>query len=215
MVETQGTSKQLATRVGRRQTAWKSQDMPYPPGLRRSSAMHAHDEPVREIIAAVSRAFWNVPYPGDDRLLAEDCCDSHELERLQSQGWNSHWTNVPEEVIEWHADSLPFLSPEAFRFYLPAFIIYSLRTAESKAPVLPFLVYDLMNTAEGKRQCHQRRVALLSPEQTSAVLVFLIYVRDELKDPMSSREAGIAIESYWARAGAGRQGEESGTGPTE
>src|SRR4030042_1474845 len=159
-------------RVGRRQGARKSHNR-FPLGLRRSSTMPADCEPVRDIVAAVNRAFWNVPYPGDDRLLAEDCCDSHELERLQSQGWNSHWANVPEEVIEWHANSLAFLSPEAYRFYLPAFIIYSLRRPESEEPVLPFLVYDLMSTAEGSRECDQRRAAVLSREQRNAGLAFL------------------------------------------
>ena len=101
--------------------------------------MHAYNECVRQLRDAVRRAFWDVPYPGDDRLLADDCNSPDEVEKLQSQDWNSHWTNVPDRVIEWHANRLAFLSPEAYRFYLPAFIIYSLEKPESSEPVLPFL----------------------------------------------------------------------------
>ncbi|MHB1037231.1 MAG: DUF6714 family protein [Pirellulales bacterium] len=163
--------------------------------------MDAYNECVKQLTDAVRRAFWDVSYPGDDILLADDCYDLHELERLQFREWNSHWANVPDNVIEQHANSLPFLSPEAYRFYLPAFIIYTLEKPESSAPVLPFVVYDLMDTAEGRRDCYERRIALLSPEQKCAVLDFLQYVRDELKDAMCSREAGIAIERFRGRFG--------------
>jgi len=173
--------------------------------------MHAYNDRVRQLIDSVRRAFWDVPYPGDDRLLEEDSSAIYEVEKLQSQDWNSHWANVPDSVIEWHANRLAFLSPEAYRFYLPAFISYSLEKPESSEPVLPFLVYNLMETAERKRDCYQRRIALFTPEQKSVVLDFLNFVRDDLKDAMCLREASIAIEWYWGRAGGGHKSEENGT----
>jgi hypothetical protein len=152
---------------------------------------------VRQLTEGVRQAFWGVAYPGDDALLVEDSFDCLELEKLQSQEWNSHWAKVPDEMIEWHANSLAFLSPEAYRFYLPAFILYTLQKPEATSPVLPYLIYDLLATAEGKRACHRRRIAVMSPEQKRAVLDFLKYVRDELKDVMCVQEAAAAIAIHW------------------
>ncbi len=92
------------------------------------------------------------------------------------------------------------MSPEAFRFYLPAFITYVLEKPESDKPVLPFLIYELMNTAEGAtphgkwRTLCERRIGLLSSEQKKVVFDFLEYVRDVLRDPMCIREAERTVE---------------------
>ena len=87
--------------------------------------MHANNERVALLANAVRLAFRDVAYPGDDEIQVEGSSDPHELENLRSQDWNSDWANVPDDAIEWHANSLAFLSPEAYRFYLPAFIIYT------------------------------------------------------------------------------------------
>lgn len=164
--------------------------------------MSVQDQDVRQLADAVRKAFWHVVYPGDEKLLAEDCADTEELAKLQKQDWNSHWTNVPNEMVEWCSNSLAFLSPAAFRFYLPAFIAYSLEEPDSDQAVLPFLVYELRNTAEGAAAVHGSRAVyvcrmeLLSKEQKTVVLRFLEYVRDVLHDPMCLREATIAVDYF-------------------
>ena len=110
--------------------------------------------------------------------MADDSFDIEEVRGLWSPAGNADWESVADEVIEWRADSLAFLSPKAFRYYLPAYIVYTLKNPNSERPVLPFLVYSLMNTfiseitPSERRVTYERRVEILSLSQKLAVLKF-------------------------------------------
>ncbi len=78
----------------------------------------------REIAREVEEAFATIPYPGDERLLANpDYYDRDEvIETFQGKHWRELSRNLPPE----RDLTLAAFTPEAFRFYLPAYLVMSL-----------------------------------------------------------------------------------------
>ncbi len=83
-------------------------------------------------------AFSSVPYPGDDHLLSRDCPAGR---RLCAGLRGCPPGAVPDDLIEQHYDGLALLSPEARRYYLPAWVRTALRRPESD--VAEFVLYTL------------------------------------------------------------------------
>jgi hypothetical protein len=78
------------------------------------------EEDGRELAERVERAFADVRYPGDDRIVEEPA--SAEALELMGKFRQRHWSLVPLPVIIEERASLPFFTPEAFHFFVPAFL---------------------------------------------------------------------------------------------
>lgn len=82
----------------------------------------------REIARDVEDAFAIIPYPGDDRLVGSPTYSENEeiLEAFRGK----HWRDISLDVLFEHRLSLGALSPEAFRFYLPSYLVAALLHSE-------------------------------------------------------------------------------------
>jgi hypothetical protein len=81
----------------------------------------------QELIKRIEESFKDTPYPGDDHILhvyenptSQEARDVVELKAFK------RWQDVPFDILILHAFNLPFLSPEAFHFYIPAFMTVTL-----------------------------------------------------------------------------------------
>ncbi len=74
-------------------------------------------EQMRETVAQkIEAAFSDTPYPGEGNI----CHDPYQ--GVQEDFWGKHWKDLSLDLIIRHRDKIPSLTPEAFRFYLPAFM---------------------------------------------------------------------------------------------
>src|SRR2546428_8535138 len=71
----------------------------------------------------IEEAFGGMPYPGDEHIVY-GCC--WECEDIKSALKGLHWRDVSFEILDNLRAALPFLVPEGFRFYLPAYMIISI-----------------------------------------------------------------------------------------
>ena len=93
------------------------------------------------IVNEIKGAFTDVPHPGDDLMLHPQCMDDNDVEEFYG---GIHWHDVPGEIIERNNASLCFFSPEAYRFYLPAYLIWVLNNfATSNSFTLDSTIYSL------------------------------------------------------------------------
>ena len=157
---------------------------------------------VREIIEI---AFANIQFPGDENLLHPACQDSTEIESLKGHNWR-YWQDIPGNVIDYHYDSLPFLSPEAFQFFLPAYMTYGLENINSN--VLIFTIYSLIAPSNSNdpemMELFLSWVTQLTPEQKDSIFFFLNYIQQEssqVEDGLN--DAGQALEGYWISSFSG------------
>jgi Family of unknown function (DUF6714) len=75
-------------------------------------------------------AFADAPRPGPGEITAHRCDECEEVSARLSRYAAS---DVPHDDMLWLGDSMPLLSPKAFRYYLPRFIEFCLVTPQSSA----------------------------------------------------------------------------------
>ncbi|MDF3020196.1 MAG: hypothetical protein K0Q92_1499 [Steroidobacteraceae bacterium] len=93
----------------------------------------------------------------------------------------------------WLGDSLPLLSPKAFRYYLPGFVAFSLTHRESSLDAL--INYNLAPSPsldEGDRN----RFAYFSPEEREVMAEFVGY-RSSLEGAEFDRQYLDQAVRYW------------------
>lgn len=83
----------------------------------------------------IDRAFADLPYPGDDRIVYDNTGTHLQCEDIKRLLKGHHWRDVPFE-LEKLPSAIFFLSPEGYRFYLPAFMIFS-AVEFDRADVIP------------------------------------------------------------------------------
>lgn len=147
-----------------------------------------------EIAKGIESAFADIPYPGDDNIVERLIVDGREMgdperEEIADAFRGKPWRDLPREVILYHYDSLPFLTLEAFRYYLPAYLITALNEDGLNRD---FVVFNL-NFPE---RCNG-----FSPQQKLAVRAFLEYVRrvsESTGDPLQ-KHTTTALDRYWGQ----------------
>jgi len=154
----------------------------------------------------IEKAFARVRYPGDSVLLHPSYSGANaEVRGFQGKAWTSDWRRIPREVIEGNYCSLLFLSPQAFRFFLPAYVTCALTAGndDRASSVLPFTLYCL--NPEVNEQAFLEhflgQVEGFTAQQREAVRSFLELIRDEHDDETLRREAVDGLKRYWAGNG--------------
>lgn len=151
------------------------------------------DDPLkipREIAREAEEAFAAIPYPGDDRLLrTETYWENDEiLEAFQGK----HWKELSPEVLFKQSDNLGALSPEAFRFYLPACMIGALLHHEETDRLLQNVFYDFTPPPSKGEQMDWfcTRIAPLDARQKEVVrryVEFYVQIEGSLEMPGHDR----------------------------
>ena len=111
----------------------------YPPAERAENA---------GLVAQIESAFAATPYPGDDRICDPSPGDEEVAEyALEFRG--ARWDRLHPEFLAYHDAAISFFTPEAFRYFLPAYLIADLRAPdigiESNANPIFHLSYGIAN----------------------------------------------------------------------
>lgn len=148
----------------------------------------------RDMAREVEEAFADVPYPGDDKLITEP--DVYPGIFVLPTFRGKHWREITPAMVRQHEFELSCLSPEAFRFYLPCFLIPILLDD----PALDHLwLCTFCNLAPGYRQPHflNELVNLLDARQKAVILRYVeLYVRTEVSSPDPRNQEALA---FWRR----------------
>jgi len=157
----------------------------------------------RLLSKVIEKAFAHVRYPGDSALLHPSDSDAKaEVRGFQGKAWASDWRKIPCETIEENYCSLLFLSPTAFRFFLPAYMTcaLTLEYGDRSSEVLSFTLYCLNPEVDEQAFLEHflGQVAGFTAQQKEAVRLFLELIRDEHDDESLRREAIDGLERYWS-----------------
>jgi len=85
--------------------------------------------------ATIRKAFARTPYPGDGKLVVARAGEDPECDQIAESFRGKTWKDLPAGLIRSYADSLPLFTAEAFRYYLPAYMLASLGSDEEPASV--------------------------------------------------------------------------------
>ncbi len=151
-----------------------------------------------EIAASIRHAFQDVPYPGDDNLVAMGREAIGELASIAARLKGKQWSDLDTGEIIWHQASLSMLLPAALHYYLPAFLIASLEP-DKVGFVFDALLWTLSPSPFGGEVTERFNdlVKLLSDEQRNAIRLFFDYARDTFPQDFTGDDPETTLTTYW------------------
>ncbi len=120
------------------------------------------------IEAAVRAAF---PDGAPPKEVVQSAKNDAERASVKTALSGHRWTAVKHEIVRKHRDVLPLLTAEAFRYYLPAWILTAL---EGKDDDVADAIVNAVKPREGELDTfHKERTSPFTPAQRSAIAAFL------------------------------------------
>jgi hypothetical protein len=136
-----------------------------------------------DVRKSISESFADTEYPGDSRLVVldpETDYDSGQIfERLQIHTWQqllSHLEGIDGPDLYWYSSVYTMLTPEAFIYYLPAFLIVCM-DLDRVDTVSSYLVYRMLDSKYTPGI--YTALALLPVQQRSAIRLWVRYLDQE------------------------------------
>jgi hypothetical protein len=166
--------------------------------------------PAEKIEAEISRSFAGVTRDGGTTLHEAEVIDAYgsEAERAAARELDKdrRWQDVPDHLIETHSDTLCFVDPKGFRYYLPAYMVWALRHFQtSDSFSVNHVIYSL-TIREGfytkkklndeMREWNLERFRLFTDDQARAICCFLRFMADQ-EDHVDVCQALQALDGYW------------------
>lgn len=154
-----------------------------------------------EVIARIRAAFADDVRPSNDTLLHPACRDDMDLEALYEF---DHWSEVPDDVVVSEYAALAFLSPEGFRHFIPAYLLWVLRHPDAPEAVVDSTVWAFLPELHGERlgEFVRSKWSALDAAQRMAITAFLRAMAEHHED------APAALTSWLSDAGTGDQEDE-------
>lgn len=123
-------------------------------------------------VAAIEAAFGSLMPPGDAALLHPRCMDDNDIAEFYG---TPDWRDLPDDLLVRNYAALSFFSAEAFRYYLPAFMVWSLRHSDSPEYLVEATLraFDPGSDAEALRAFQVSKFTLFDAAQRRAVVAFL------------------------------------------
>lgn len=162
------------------------------------------------IVAQISQAFASVEYPGDWCLRGSNEGGEPYLVEKEFKG-KTDWRTVDPAFLDrapdGNASALSFFSDEAFRFYLPAYLIADIRgQLESCNPAF-HLTHGLDDGTRDERINPRRygertwfdyarcKLAMFDRKQAAAIVAYLKWKSEE--DEYERAGIDEALRNYW------------------
>lgn len=123
--------------------------------------------------ADVLRVFGTARRPARFEI-APHACD--ECEQLDADLADVDWIAMPDDLIEENPSGLALLSPEAFAYFLPAYLLYALDHFTYTALPSEMTVYSLaFNEPQTEEMAlwHRQRLEFITAEQLAVLQRFL------------------------------------------
>jgi len=103
---------------------------------------------LNKLVEDIQRAFSHTPYPGNGNLVPETPYLDLEAEQIRDYLRGKKWQDLTAESIwqEYKGDPgalLPFMTPIAMRYYLPAFLLMGIREYEKSDIIFDSVIYNL------------------------------------------------------------------------
>jgi hypothetical protein len=170
-------------------------------------------ENIEQVKAQIRSAFAQVEYPGD-WCLKNSSEGTEPLLLEQEFKGKTQWETIAPALLDnapdGYATALCFFSDEAFRFYLPAYLIADLDGGLQRTNLIFHLTHGLEHSSRQKlinpRRYGDRtqfdyaqfKFSIFTVEQVRAVVAYLRLKR-EAAEVLKSEQQEIdeALENYW------------------
>jgi hypothetical protein len=130
-----------------------------------------------EALARIEAAFGGVPRPTNGELLHPESSDDMDLEPLYEI---DSWRDLTDEVLIYSYAAPSFLSAAGFRYFLPAYMRFSLNNPDSPEAVVSATIWGLDPSlySEQIAEYARSKYALFDKAQRAAIVAFLEAMTD-------------------------------------
>jgi hypothetical protein len=151
----------------------------------------------RSLAELIREAFVSVEYPGDDRLVYDTSGGHLECDGVAAAFKGKRWAELSVDFLRRHADSIFFFTPEAYRFYLPAYLL-SIIGSYRESDVMPVTVLHSLTPPEGstRNTPFERRARVFDAQQRGAIRAFLQFLMDKHSVDLPGYDPQAAL-AYW------------------
>jgi hypothetical protein len=127
---------------------------------------------------AIRERFPAIPIPADDDIALHEC---KECLAIRDAFAGRTWDSLQPNELEARFDSLPMLSPSAFKYYLPAYLIDSLERFDPDYLVCQFTIYAVAPDEDPEEakfiDWWRERLTLFVPQQFEVLVQFVNLAR--------------------------------------
>lgn len=120
-------------------------------------------------------AFANAEYPGDDNLVTDGGCDPGCRE-IAAAFRGKAWDSISTQMVREYNGALPLLTPAAFRYYLPAYLLGCIDSRQKVDFAWDSVITHL--TPPWKSEFFTERAEGFMDLQADALVAFLRFVDD-------------------------------------
>ncbi len=148
-----------------------------------------------EIVGLVQGAFAEARAPSQGEIAHCEQCELFAGRFLA--GLPSGWRRIADEDLAYESSALTAVTPSAWRFLLPAYIVWHLNNYDrSTSNTVDHLIYQLTRSESTDRHIADGYQSL-SQTQVRAVAAFLEFIAGQQHDPILANDAQRALASYW------------------
>ena len=158
------------------------------------------DPKKKRLRSEILETFSSTAYPGDDKIVPHQ--DGLDHEGVYEAFNGVDWQKVNWEWLKTHystptGDPLLFMTPEAYRYYLPAYLLISIDSYDECDVLSDYIIYGLtaQKYEEYTPEDFRERITPLNDEAKSVVAKFLLY----MYETYDNEDALIAYNGYWKK----------------
>jgi len=131
-------------------------------------ALRNHSNPSKEsVLEMIKRTFQSSSMPNFHRIIHHECPECHEL---RDDLVRFSRLDIPLEVVIYHRKDLPLLTPQARRYYLPAYLLHAVETGD--LDIIQPLVFSLY-TEDFDDETGRRYVDIFTTQEKRTICAFL------------------------------------------
>jgi hypothetical protein len=160
--------------------------------------------------ALITAAFAERPHPGDNRLRGSNEGDEPYLLQEEFMGkydWHTLDSAFIDQAPAQLGSALSFFSDEAFRYYLPAYLIADIDAQLRRANPVFHLCHGLTDDTRSEKvnalrygektwfDVGQSKFSKFTREETTAIIAYLEFKRS--KDEFDAKQIDQALRNYW------------------
>lgn len=159
-------------------------------------------EALKELVREIESNFKEVSRAGGISLHQAKVLNNRgtdeEFNLALSLDTDKHWSEIDNITLEKHSDTLFFLDPIGFKYYLPAYINYGLADIDANHRVNDMLysITDLLLIDCTKDENTNYRTSLFTEEQKKAISHFLMIII-LIGNYIDIKAALNAVIKYW------------------
>lgn len=136
------------------------------------------------VIRSIEEAWRGVPYPGDDKIFTPDSYDDEDITNyFRGTTWRGH------DVVKLrgHRSAFTFFAPEAFHYWLPAFLIAAIENPAEADVIVDFIPWSVSDSYASQRW------SLFSQVQRRAVAAYLSLQIEKFPDVADDERKALGI----------------------